>query len=39
MKNKLKTLLDLAKSLPENRLNAAIDKLREIKQESDKKNG
>lgn len=36
MENKLKTLLDLAKSLPENRLNAAIDKLREIKQESDK---
>jgi transposase-like protein len=36
MDNKLKTLLDLAKALPENSLDAAISKLAEIKEESEK---
>jgi hypothetical protein len=36
MENKLKTLLDLAKGLPENRLDIAIEKLAEIKRDSDK---
>lgn len=36
MESKLKTLLDLAKALPENKLDAAIEKLTEIKRDSDK---
>jgi hypothetical protein len=39
MENKLKNLLDLAKPLPENRPDMAIEKLTEIKRESDGKAG
>ncbi|MDR1147336.1 MAG: hypothetical protein LBK66_01755, partial [Spirochaetaceae bacterium] len=36
MENKLKNLLDLAKSLPESSLDVAVEKLTEIKRESEK---
>jgi hypothetical protein len=36
MENKLKTLIDLAKPLPESRPDAAIEKLTEIKRENEK---
>jgi transposase-like protein len=36
MENKLKNLIDLVKSLPESRLDVAIEKLTEIKRESEK---